>query len=134
MAAAKESDFYEVLGVERDASAEQIKSAYRKAALKWHPDRNPEKKKRRSKIFGRLREAYACFRTRRSVRSTTATARLAWAIADSIRAFNARSSRNFRIFSAIFSGSMKCWVAGDGAADVAGRAGSVARICVTTCR
>lgn len=34
-------DYYEVLEVERDASADQIKSAYRKIALKNHPDRNP---------------------------------------------------------------------------------------------
>jgi len=36
-----ERDFYQILGVARDASQDQIKRAYRQAALKYHPDRNP---------------------------------------------------------------------------------------------
>ena len=59
MAASNGNDFYEVLGVERGATPEQIKSAYRKAALKWHPDRNPEKKEEAEHNFRAASEAYA---------------------------------------------------------------------------
>ena len=59
MAASNGTDLYEVLGVERTATQEQIKSAYRKAALKWHPDRNPEKKEEAEHNFRAASEAYA---------------------------------------------------------------------------
>jgi molecular chaperone DnaJ len=59
MAAKNSQDFYEVLGVERDASADQIKSAYRKLALQWHPDRNPENKADAEHNFRQASEAYS---------------------------------------------------------------------------
>ncbi len=51
-------DYYEVLGVERQATDQQIKSAYRKLALKFHPDRNPGDHKA-EESFKEAAEAYA---------------------------------------------------------------------------
>jgi len=53
------NDYYEVLSVSRTAAADEIKSAYRKAALKWHPDRNPAQKEVAEEKFRQATEAYA---------------------------------------------------------------------------
>ncbi|MBI3616519.1 MAG: molecular chaperone DnaJ [Candidatus Omnitrophica bacterium] len=51
-------DYYEVLGVDRSASADAIKQAFRRLAMKHHPDRNPDNKKEAEERFKEISEAY----------------------------------------------------------------------------
>lgn len=55
---ATKRDYYEVLGVKKGATDAEIKSAYRKMALKWHPDRNQDKKEEAEGQFKEINEAY----------------------------------------------------------------------------
>jgi len=59
MAKGTQRDYYEVLSISRTAAVDEIKSAYRKAALKWHPDRNPENKTEAETKFRECTEAYS---------------------------------------------------------------------------
>lgn len=54
---AEKRDYYEVLGVQKNANADEIKKAYRKAAIKYHPDKNPGDKEAEEK-FKEAAEAY----------------------------------------------------------------------------
>ncbi len=51
-------DYYDVLGVSRNASSEEIKKAYRKLAIKYHPDKNLDNKKKAEEKFKEAAEAY----------------------------------------------------------------------------
>ncbi|KAM4704776.1 dnaJ homolog subfamily B member 6 isoform 2-T2 [Rhinophrynus dorsalis] len=51
-------EYYDVLGVGRTATPEDIKKAYRKLALKWHPDKNPDNKDEAERRFKEVAEAY----------------------------------------------------------------------------
>jgi len=51
-------NYYDVLGVSRDSSQDEIKKAYRKLAIKYHPDKNPGQKEEFEKKFKEISEAY----------------------------------------------------------------------------
>src|SRR6185369_14708813 len=55
---ATKTDYYDILGVSKSASADDIKKAYRKQALEWHPDRHKDNKEAAEKRFKEINEAY----------------------------------------------------------------------------
>jgi len=93
-------DYYEVLGVTRTAAVDEIKSAYRKAALKWHPDRNPENKAESEVKFANAPKPTACSPMRRSARFTILTDMRPFQPAQA-RVLTTRCSRISTIFSEI---------------------------------
>ena len=56
--AAASKDYYKTLGVKKTATTKDVKRAYRKLALKWHPDKNKDNKEAATKKFNEIAEAY----------------------------------------------------------------------------
>jgi len=55
---AEKRNYYEILGLEKNADESEIKKAYRKMAVKWHPDKNPDNKTEAEKQFKKIGESY----------------------------------------------------------------------------
>ena len=51
-------NYYDILGISKDASEDEIKKSYRKLAIKWHPDKNPDNKDEFTKKTQTINEAY----------------------------------------------------------------------------
>ena len=51
-------NYYDILNISKDASEEEIKRSYKKLAVKWHPDKNPNNKEEAEKKFKEISEAY----------------------------------------------------------------------------
>lgn len=62
-------DYYRILGVEKGANADEVKKAYRKMAMKWHPDKNTDKKEEAERRFKEIAEAYDVLVSARAARA-----------------------------------------------------------------
>lgn len=108
-------DYYDVLGVERSASRDQIKQAYRQLALKWHPDRNPSPEA--TEKFREIAEAYAVLAddAKRKAYDTTGHAGVSarWSTEDIFRDFDfgdffgGRMGDIWSIFGDLFPGATR---------------------------
>jgi len=78
---AKKQDYYKTLGIAKGASAKDIKKAFRKMALKYHPDKNPDKDT--TKQFRQIAEAYEVLGDEDKRRQYDAKGHNAWGSADS---------------------------------------------------
>jgi curved DNA-binding protein CbpA len=54
-----QKDYYEILGVSKEATPEEIRKAYKKLAIKWHPDKHVDDKKEAEEKFKEIAEAYS---------------------------------------------------------------------------
>ena len=91
---ADKRDYYEVLGVDKSAGADDIKKAYRKLAMKYHPDRNPGDTAAEEK-FKEAAEAYVRSLFERIHKTTpeAATARQIWTVNFTLRNRNPGGGR-----------------------------------------
>ena len=94
-------DYYEVLGVEKSASKDDIKKAYRKLAIQYHPDKNPGNKEAEE----RFKEATEAYEVLADDKKKAAYDQFGFAGVDSMSGGQTHDWSNFRGFEDIFGGS-----------------------------
>ena len=122
---AAKRDFYEVIGVQKNASAEDIKKAYRKMALQYHPDRNPGNKEAEEK-FKELGEAYAVISDEQKRAAYDRYGHAAFAPGAGAAAAQATNMDAFDLFRQVFGGGgggsiFEEFLGGSGRRDNSGR-------------
>ena len=95
-------DYYEILGVSKTATSDEIKKAYRKLAVKYHPDKNPNDKQAEDK-FKKLSEAYDVLGDEEKRRNYDAMGHSAWSSSGG-GGFGGGGVDPFDIFSQVFGG------------------------------
>lgn len=115
---AKKKDYYKILGVPKEADEQEIKKAYRKLALKYHPDRvpDPKEKEKAEKMFKDIAEAYSVLTDKEKRRRYDMGQDLD---GPDFGSFGGAGFNPFDIFSAFFGGDMggaSEFTSGDGGA------------------
>ena len=92
-------DYYDVLGVNKSASPEELKSAYRKLAVKYHPDKNPGDTKAEEK-FKEASEAYGILsdKEKKKITIILVMQRLKMVVADQVEVLVVLVEQIFQIF------------------------------------
>ena len=94
---ATKRDFYEILGVSKTSSVEEIKKAYRKVAMQFHPDRNPGDKAAEDK-FKEAAEAYEVLKKFGNMSSPT----ILFVLKESMQSVSLKEQQGRKIFAAAF--------------------------------
>ncbi len=103
-------DYYDVLGVNKSASPEDLKSAYRKLAVKYHPDKNPGDTKAEEK-FKEASEAYGILSDKEKKQNydNLAMPRLKMVVVDPVEVSEGLVVQIFQIFLKIFLEIWRWW-------------------------